>query len=181
MREMHTLFCVKFARRGRYATIFCIFGGKWLLEGGDFMSTLEVKVKKLREDAIIPEYKTDGAAGFDFYAAIDGTVVIMPNEWRVIPFGIAMEIPDGYELRIRSRSGPAFKNQVVAYHGLVDSDFRGELSVLLHNDGATAFIIKPGDRIAQGVLARYERATFVEAPDLSETARGKNGFGSTGI
>ena len=89
------------------------------------MSTLEVKVKKLREDAIIPEYKTDGAAGFDFHAAIDDTIVMMPNEWHVIPFGIAMEIPDGYELRIRSRRGPALKSQVVAYHGLVDSDFRG--------------------------------------------------------
>ena len=140
-----------------------------------------VKIKKLRDDAIIPEYKTDGAAGFDFYAAIDDTIVIMPNEWRDIPFGIAMEIPEGYELRVRSRSGPAFHNQVIAYHGLIDSDYRGGLSVLLHNTGHTAFIVKPGDRVAQGVISRYEKATFLEVETLSETERGAKGFGSTGI
>ena len=171
---MHTLFCVKCVPgRGRLCyNIFYIRRGNSSLEGGDFMSTLAVKIKKLRENAKIPEYKTDGAAGFDFYAAIDDNIVIMPNEWYVIPFGIAMEIPDGYELRIRSRSGPAFNHRVIAYHGLVDSDFRGELSVLLHNAGMTAFIVKPGDRIAQGVLSRYERAFFFVADDLADTERG---------
>ena len=140
-----------------------------------------VKVVYARDDARMPEYKTVGAAGFDFHAAIDDEIEIMPNQWRVVPFGIKMEIPYGYELNIRSRSGPAFNDQVIAYHGLVDCDFRGELSVLLFNAGSTPFKIKPGDRVAQGVLSRYERATFVAATSLSETARGENGFGSTGV
>ncbi|MBR3323035.1 dUTP diphosphatase [Candidatus Saccharibacteria bacterium] len=145
------------------------------------MSSLEVKVKKLREDAIIPKYQTEGAAGFDFHAAIDHDILLRPGDWREIPFGIAMEIPPGYELRIRSRSGLAFEHQIIAYHGLIDSDYRGPLSVLLHNASVDDYVIKPGARVAQGVLSRYERATFVEALDLSETVRGENGFGSTGL
>jgi len=97
------------------------------------VSKIEVKIKKLRENATIPRYQTDGAAGFDFYAAIDENIVITPDEWIAAPFGIAIEIPKGYELRIRSRSGLAFNDRIIAYHGLIDSDFRGELSVLLHN------------------------------------------------
>jgi dUTP pyrophosphatase len=145
------------------------------------MSTLTVNVKKCGENAMVPEYKTAGAAGFDFYAAIEKEIVIKPNEWCVIPFGIAMEIPAGYELRIRSRSGTAFNHHVIAYHGLVDSDYRGQLSVMLHNSGTEEFTVKPGDRVAQGVLLRYERAVFNVVEELSETERGDKGFGSTGI
>ncbi len=145
------------------------------------MSSLEVKVKKLREDAIIPKYQTEGAAGFDFHAAIDHDILLRPGDWREIPFGIAMEIPPGYELRIRSRSGLAFEHQIIAYHGLIDSDYRGPLSVLLHNASVDDYVIKPGARVAQGVLSRYERANFIEAFELSETARGASGFGSTGL
>ena len=145
------------------------------------MDALQVKIKKLRPDAIIPVYQTSGAAGFDFHAAIDNTIVVMPNEWQVIPFGLAIEMPHGYELRIRSRSGPAFNHHVIAYHGLIDNDYRGELSVLLHNEGVTAFVVKPGDRVAQGVIYRYETANFVEVDLLSETVRGDGGFGSTGV
>jgi dUTP pyrophosphatase len=144
------------------------------------MKNLKVKIKKLRGDAMVPNYQTVGAAGFDFYAAIDDTIAIQPGEWAVIPFGVAMEIPEGYELRIRSRSGMAFKNRVVAYHGLVDSDFRGELSVLLHNFGNEVYLVAPGQRVAQGVISRYETACFVVCDELSDTARGENGFGSTG-
>lgn len=145
------------------------------------MSEIKVFVKKLRKDAVIPRYQSKGAAGFDFHAAIDKTIKIKPGKWKEVPFGIAMEIPPGYELKIRSRSGPAFKYRVIAYHGLIDSDFRGELSVLLHNTGKKVYKIKPGDRVAQGEIHSYETASFVEVSKLSETERGAGGFGSTGI
>ena len=145
-----------------------------------FRRKLDIPIVKLREDAVIPEYKTLGAAGFDFYAAIDDKIEIEPNEWAIVPFGIAMEVPIGYELRIRSRSGPVFKGRVTAYHGLIDSDFRGELSVLLHNQGKEKYVVQPGDRCAQGVILRYEVARFRLVDKLSETERGSGGFGSTG-
>lgn len=141
---------------------------------------VEIKIKKLRDNAIIPRYQTDGAAGFDFHAAIDHMINIQPGEWRNIPFGIAMEIPKGYEMTIRSRSSLMFNDCVIAYHGLIDSDFRGELSVLLHNSGKYGFVVHPGDRIAQGVIRRHDSAVFVEATELTETTRGSGGFGSTG-
>jgi dUTP pyrophosphatase len=145
------------------------------------LNKIEVPIKRLRDDAVIPRYQTEGAAGFDFHAVIDDTIVIEPGEWKEVSFGIALEIPPGYELRVRSRSGPAFNHHVIAYHGLIDSDYRGELSVLLHNTGAERYTIKPGDRVAQGVLSRYDTAVFVEVSELSETARGTGGFGSTGL
>ena len=145
-----------------------------------FRKKLDIPIVKLREDAVIPKYKTLGAAGFDFYAAIDDKIEIEPDEWAIVPFGIAMEVPLGYELRIRSRSGPVFKGHVTAYHGLIDSDFRGELSVLLHNQGEEKYVIRPGDRCAQGVILRYEVARFRLVDKLSQTERGTGGFGSTG-
>ena len=145
------------------------------------MCNIRVKVKVLRENAIVPRYQTEGAAGFDFHAAIDEPLIIAPGEWAEVPFGIAMEIPVGYELRVRSRSGLAFQNRVVAYHGLVDSDYRGELSVLLHNAGIAPYKVQPGQRVAQGVISRYTTACFVVSKELSATERGANGFGSTGV
>ena len=144
------------------------------------LGIVDVKIKKLRDNAIVPVYQTDGSAGFDFYAAIDSPRYIGPGDWVEIPFGIAMEIPPGYELRIRSRSGLAFKHKLIAYHGLVDSDFRGELSVLLHNAAYDKYVVQPGERIAQGVISKYDIANFILTDELSETARGENGFGSTG-
>ncbi|MCQ2570862.1 MAG: dUTP diphosphatase [Candidatus Saccharibacteria bacterium] len=144
------------------------------------MSEVRVLIKKLDENAVIPRYETDGAAGFDFHATVKEPVHIEPGGWQEIPFGIAMEIPPGYELKIRSRSGPAFNYHVVAYHGLIDSDYRGELSVLLHNRGEATYIVNPGDRVAQGVISRYETAVFEVVPELSATKRGIRGFGSTG-
>ena len=144
------------------------------------MGEVSVKVKKLRDGAIIPRYQSDGAAGFDFHASIDKPVTMMPGDWLNVPFGIAMEIPLGYELRIRSRSSSVFGHHVVAYHGTIDSDYRGELSVLLHNEGQTLYEINPGDRVAQGVISRVETAVFTEVEELSETERGDGGFGSTG-
>ena len=146
------------------------------------MSIPTIKVKKLRDNAIIPKFQTDGAAGFDFHAAIDSQVIIDTHQSRIIPFGIAMEIPKGYVLIIHSRSGLAFKRDIFAYHGVIDSDFRGELSVRLFNEGTEGtFKINPGDRVAQGILLRYETVVFSEAEELEETERGSNGFGSTGV
>lgn len=145
-----------------------------------FHRRVPVNIVLLRDDAVVPRYRSFGAAGFDFHAAIDETIVIEPDEWHEVPFGVAMEIPFGYELRVRSRSGPAFKGHVIAYHGLIDCDYRGELSVLLHNDGKVPYIIEPGDRVAQGVISRYDIAVFRVVDKLSDTARGTGGFGSTG-
>ena len=140
-----------------------------------------IRIMKLNAGATIPCYQTDGAAGFDLHACINGMISIRPGEWREIPCGIAVEIENGYELQIRSRSGLAFKRFIFAYPGTIDADFRGELSVLLHNEGKFPFIVSSGDRIAQGVIAPIDQATIIEVSKLSNTERGKNGFGSTGI
>lgn len=145
------------------------------------MGSVRVKIKKLREDAIVPQYQSEGAAGFDFHAAIDEPIIIQPDEWKEVPFGIALELPIGFELRVRSRSGLAFRDHIIAYHGLVDSDYRGELSVLLHNAGPEAYTVSPGQRVAQGVISKYESVVFIVSDELSETERGANGFGSTGV
>jgi len=145
------------------------------------MGEVLVKIEKKSARGVVPRYESTGAGGFDFHAAINRSVVIWPKGWKVIPFGIAMEIPIGYQLTIRSRSGPAFKRHVTAYHGLIDSDYRGELSVLLHNAGWRPYVIKPGQRVAQGVLSTYETAKFIVVDKLSQTTRGAGGFGSTGL
>lgn len=140
-----------------------------------------VKVKRMHDDARLPNYETDGAAGFDFKAYLKEPITIHPMEAVEIPFGIALEIPEGYSVTIRSRSGLAFKHQVIAYHGLIDSDYRGELSVLLINFGKEDFVVKNGDRVAQGKLEVQPRAMWQVGGDLSETKRGEKGFGSTGV
>lgn len=141
---------------------------------------IAVRIKKLRDDAIIPPYMTAGAAGCDFYAAMDAPVRIEPGEHVEIPFGIAMEIPDGYMLEIRSRSGYARKYHVEVYHGVIDSDYRGELSAIVKNMGDSWIEFYPGDRVCQGLFIECARAEFEEVEELSESERGTGGFGSTG-
>ena len=141
---------------------------------------IHVRFKKLREDAIMPPYMTSGAAGCDFYAAMDEDVEIMPGEQVEIPFGLAMEIPEGYMLEIRSRSGYAIKHRIEVYHGVIDSDYRGELSAIVKNRSKIPCTFHPGDRVAQGVFIECARAEFEEVDELDETDRGENGFGSTG-
>lgn len=134
-------------------------------------------------DLPIPKHQSKGAAGLDLYAATDGqTIVIKPGKMTSIPTGIALELPVGYEGQIRPRSGLAKNHQVTVMNapGTVDSDYRGELFVMLINHGPKEFWIVRGDRIAQLVIARYEQVELDESLDLSETARGDGGFGSTG-
>lgn len=144
---------------------------------------LAVPVKKLTEGAQLPSYQTPGAAGFDFHADVPEVLILAPNQMLAIGTGLAFAIPEGFELQVRPRSGLAFKNQITVLNtpGTVDSDFRGEVKVLLHNHGTEPFTVRPGDRIAQGIIAPVFQATFVANDDLPETTRGEGGFGSTGL
>ncbi len=141
-----------------------------------------MKIFKFYDDAIVPAYQTDGAAGFDFYAHINEPYTMQPGEIKDFGTGIGVEIPNGYELRLSSRSGLAFKNHISLLNGIgvIDSDFRNEIRVLLKNFGDDAFTIEPGMRIAQGVVTKYEQVEFEEVSELSKTGR-SGGFGSTGI
>jgi len=148
---------------------------------------MKILIKKTHAAARIPEYMTDGAAAFDLYAATVNEAeyvgdVVYPGHPVVCDTGLAFEVPEGYALRIASRSGFAFKHGVTAFPGVIDSDFRGSVKVLLtctHVDHKT-LKINPGDRIAQGMIVKVPRCEFVECEELSETERGGGGFGSTG-
>ena len=139
-----------------------------------------VNIKKLDEKAIIPEYQTSGAAGFDLCSIIN--YCLHPGEMKLIPTGLAIEIQEGTELQIRPRSGMAKKYKVTLMNapGTLDSDYRGPIGVLLVNHGPDDFIINIGDRIAQGILGPVYQAVFNVVEELSETNRGAGGYGSTG-
>jgi len=143
---------------------------------------MELNVVKLRPDAILPEYQTAGAAGADLHACIDEPIILEPMERRVIPTGLAMSIPEGYEVQIRARSGMSIKHGITMVNGIgtVDADYRGEVGVLAINLGQEAFTIEPGMRIAQMVLARYAVASWNVVESLDETIRGIGGYGSSG-
>lgn len=139
---------------------------------------------KLAEGAIAPTYATRGSAGCDIRANLkDEVIVIRPNKQAVIPTGVYMKIPDGYEMQVRPRSGLAAKNGITIVNspGTIDSDYRGEIKVILRNEGSEPFRIIHGDRIAQLVLKEVEQAAFVVVDVFDETARGEGGFGHTGI
>jgi dUTP pyrophosphatase len=144
---------------------------------------ITVNIKKLRPDAVLPVYKTDGAAGMDARACLDEVVVVPAGAVALIPTGLAFEIPDGCEMQVRPRSGLARDCGITVLNspGTVDSDYRGELSILLRNSGDAPFTVHNGDRIAQLVFAPVLRAALIERDELSDTDRGKGGFGSTGI
>jgi dUTP pyrophosphatase len=133
--------------------------------------------------AVIPEYKTSGAAGADICALLDAPLTIPAGKFAMVPTGLFFEIPEGYEVQIRPRSGLAAKNGVTVLNtpGTIDSDYRGEIKVILINLGAADFTINSGDRIAQMVVAPVTQAAFSITDSLSETERGAGGFGSTGI
>ncbi len=134
-------------------------------------------------DLPLPAYETAGAAGLDLRAAIEAPLMLAPGERALIPTGLAMQLPEGFEGQVRPRSGLAVKHGVTVLNapGTVDSDYRGEVKVPLINHGLEPFPIRRGDRIAQLVIAPVTQAALVEVATLDETARGAGGFGSTGV
>ena len=145
---------------------------------------INVKIKRLPggEDLPLPMFATEHAAGADLRAAVSGSVTIAPGAIRLIPCGFAMAIPPGYEAQVRPRSGMALRHGVTVVNapGTIDSDYRGEIVVLLVNLGQEAHTIAPGDRVAQMVIAPVVQAKIEEVAELSRTNRGKGGFGHTG-
>ena len=144
--------------------------------------TYDVKIKKLRENAIIPTYGSAFAAGADLYAAIDEAVTIEPGETKLIPTGLAFEIPEGYAGFVHARSGLATKRGLAPANkvGVVDSDYRGEFMVVLHNHSDHAQTVCHGERIAQLVITPVFTPGFREVEALTDTQRSGGGFGSTG-
>lgn len=166
-----------------------------------------VKIKRLRPEAVIPKYAYDGDAGFDLVAVED--VIIEPGETKLVPTGIAIELPPGYEMQVRPRSGISLRTKLRVVLGTVDSGYRGEIGVIVDNitseqyytykqyfellttEGERidakypywegTYIIRKGDRIAQAVIKSVEQAHFIEVGELDETERGANGFGSSGV
>ena len=130
----------------------------------------------------LPEYQTAGAAGMDLKADISEPVVLKPGEVQVIPTGLYMAIPEGYEIQVRSRSGLAAKYGIFCLNspGTLDADWRGNTGVILANFGKNNFVVNPGDRIAQAVLNKIEKIEWVEVSELDTTERGEGGFGHTG-
>lgn len=141
-----------------------------------------IRINKEFNDLPLPQYATDGSAGMDIYAAVDEPVIIEPLSTVLIPTNIAIELETGYECQVRSRSGLAIKHGLFALNapGTIDSDYRGEIKIILSNFGKELYTVNRGDRIAQIVFAKYERASLIEVPYLTETSRGSGGFGSTG-
>lgn len=133
----------------------------------------------------LPEYQSAGSAGLDLMAAIpaDSTIVIEPHARELVPTGLAVEIPVGYEAQVRPRSGLAIRHGITVLNtpGTIDSDYRGEIGVILINLGSEPFTLARGERIAQLIFAAVARAEFIEVQELDQTTRGAGGFGSTGV
>lgn len=136
---------------------------------------------KIVTDGNLPQYQTAGSAGLDLCASLKQTICILPSERCLVPTGIRIAIPEGYEGQVRSRSSLALKHGVIVLNspGTIDSDYRGEILVILHNASQTTFLVANGDRIAQIVFAKYERIEWAQVMELDSTAR-LGGFGSTG-
>ena len=146
------------------------------------MTKLSVAIHRIHKDAILPEYQTHGAAAMDLHACLETSHTLQPLERAMIPLGFTMALPIGYEAQIRARSGLSIKYGITMINGIgtIDSDYRGEVGVLLVNLGQEPFVIEPGMRIAQMVIAQYEQVTWNEVDELDVTDRGMGGFGSTG-
>ena len=142
----------------------------------------DLRIKKLRDNAQMPTYGSEYAAGADMYAAIDEAVTIEPDETKFIPTGLAFEIPEGYAGFIYARSGLACKKGLAPANkvGVVDADYRGEVMVALHNHGKVAQTVEAGERIAQMIIAPFVAVNYIFSDELDDTVRGAGGFGSTG-
>jgi len=151
-------------------------------DSADYVS---LRVKRLdgSKDIAMPSYETEGASGLDLRAAVDRELTLHPGDIRLVPTGLAISLPLGYEAQIRPRSGLALKHGVgmVNSPGTIDSDYRGEIGLVLINWGDAPFVIKRGDRIAQMVIARVSRARVLEVDRLETTERGEGGFGHSGV
>ena len=143
---------------------------------------VKILIKKTNKEVITPKYKTDGSSGVDLSAFLEKKVVIKPNSSELIPTGLQVAIPEELEIQIRPRSGLAAKESIGVLNspGTIDSDYRGELKIILFNHGNKDFIINNGDRIAQMVLVPILKMEFEEVDSLPNTVRGQGGFGSTG-
>ena len=148
------------------------------------MTTVRVERLPHAGDLPLPAYETGGSAGMDLRAAVpeDAPVTLEPGARALVPTGLKIALEPGYEAQVRPRSGLALKHGLTCLNapGTIDSDYRGEVGVILINHGQAAFVIRRGERIAQMVIARHEQAAMVEVAALDETARGAGGFGSTG-
>ena len=142
----------------------------------------KVLIKKLNPDVELPAYKTNGASGMDLMAFIEEPIKIAPNSSYLVPTGLSMAFSKDYEVQIRPRSGLAAKNNITVLNtpGTIDSDYRGEIKIILFNHGKEDFIINNKDRVAQMILTPVIKMTFEETDSLPDTLRGEDGFGSTG-
>ncbi len=147
------------------------------------MTVLKIKKLSNAQNLELPNYKTQGSAGMDLVAAISNDVVLKAGQSILIETGIAIALEEGYEAQIRPRSGLALKNGITVLNtpGTIDSDYRGEICVILINHSQQDFVINRGMRIAQMIIAKYEQAKIEVVNDLDETSRGQGGFGSTGV
>lgn len=142
-----------------------------------------MRIKVISSSGILPQYETEGSAGMDIKAYLEEPVTLKPGKRALIPTGLFMEIPEGFEVQIRARSGLAVKHGIGLTNGIgtIDSDYRGEIKVSLINWGEEDFTINNGERIAQMVVSRYEKAELEKVEVISETTRGSGGFGHTGL
>lgn len=143
---------------------------------------IEIPITTEKEE-YLPIYSSENASGADAYACIKEEMVLEPGMSCLVPTGLRCEIPHGYEIQVRPRSGLALKNQITVLNtpGTIDADYRGEIGIILINHGKNSFVIKPGMRIAQFVVAETIQANFLVAETLSATTRGEGGFGHTGV
>jgi len=146
------------------------------------METVKIQIQLLRSEAVLPRYMTEHAAGMDLHAAVDTPLVLAPGERGLVPTGLAMAIPPGYEGQVRPRSGLALRQGVTLVNspGTIDADYRGEVAVIVINHGRETVTIAAGERIAQLVVAPVRRAEFCLVEALPTTGRGNGGFGHTG-
>ena len=146
------------------------------------MLKVQVKILPHGKELPLPKYMSEHAAGMDLYAGVEKEITIPPGEWKLVPTGISIALPDGYEAQVRPRSGLALKQGVSVLNtpGTVDADYRGEVGVILMNHSKQDLVVKRGDRIAQMIINKIERIEFEKVEELPETERGAGGFGSTG-
>jgi dUTP pyrophosphatase len=148
-------------------------------------SSVEIKFKRLRKELShipLPSYATKGSSGLDIYAALEKPITLSHGAIEIVPTNISVEIPEGYEIQVRPRSGLAANHGIGILNspGTIDSDYRGEIKIIIINFGQKDFIIQPAERIAQLVVAKVCTAKFIESENLNNTKRGKGGFGHTG-